>query len=115
MLVDISKGELIDKITILEIKMERITNQERLVNVKYELDVLRQLEFETEHKPQLKKINEVIWDVEERLRKLEDLNTFDEEFIEKARMVYKFNDKRAEVKKQINLETGSDIIEEKSY
>jgi len=115
MLVDISKGELIDKITILEIKSERIEDEVKLKNINTELDILRKLEFPTTHKATLKEINEIIWDVEERVRFLEDENNFGEEFIEQARMVYKYNDERARVKRAINVESGSHIIEEKSY
>lgn len=114
-LVEVSKGELIDKITILEIKDARITEEDKLANVRKELETLRALEFPTERKEALKKINEIIWDVEERLRHLETLEDFGEEFIEKARMVYKFNDERARIKKEINITSGSNLVEEKSY
>jgi|SRR5210317_2016364 hypothetical protein len=113
--VEVSKGELIDKITILEIKKARIVEEEKLANVRKELDALRALEFPTEHKEALKKINEIIWDVEERLRALEAVHDFGEEFVEKARMVYKFNDARASIKKEINIASGSNLVEEKSY
>lgn len=115
MLVDISKGELIDKITILEIKSERIKDEDKLKNVNTELEVLRKIEFPTAHKAMLKEINEIIWDVEERVRFYESENNFGPEFVEQARMVYKYNDERARIKKEINIESGSDIIEEKSY
>ena len=115
MLVDISKGELIDKITILEIKLEKIKDETRLNNIRHEYDILKELEFETPYKEELRKVNTIIWDVEERLRELEKTDTFNEEFIDKARMVYVYNDDRARIKKIINLESGSDIIEEKSY
>ena len=114
-LVEISKGELIDKITILEIKDARITEEDKLANVRTELDALCALEFHTEHKGALKHVNEIIWDVEERLRHLETLEDFGEEFVEKARMVYKFNDERARIKKEINIASGSNLVEEKSY
>lgn len=114
-LVEVSKGELIDKITILEIKSVRIIEEDKLVNVRRELDALRAIEFPTEQKQALKKINEILWDVEERLRYLEALGDFGEEFVEKARMVYKFNDERSRIKKDINIAHGSDIVEEKSY
>lgn len=115
MLVEISKAELIDKITILEIKMDKIKNEERLVNVKKELDILRELEFETSLKKDLKQVNDLLWEVEDRLRILEKDKKFNHEFITKARMVYILNDMRADIKKTINLETQSNIIEEKSY
>src|SRR6056300_1262397 len=115
MLVEISKAELIDKITILEIKMDKIKNEDRLVNVKRELDILQKLEFETHLKKDLKQVNQLLWEVEDRLRILEKEKNFKEEFITKARMVYILNDMRADIKRTINLETQSNIIEEKSY
>lgn len=115
MLVEISEAELIDKITILEIKMEKIKNKDRLVNVKNELEILKKLEFDTHLKRDLKQINDLIWEVEDRLRILENDKKFDTEFITKARMVYKLNDIRADIKKTINAERQSNIIEEKSY
>ena len=114
-LVEVSKGELIDKITILEIKDARITDDTKLANVRKELETLRALEFPTEQKAALKKINETLWDLEECLRHLETLEDFGEEFIEKARMVYKFNDERSRIKKEINITCGSNLVEEKSY
>lgn len=115
MLVEISKAELIDKITILEIKMHKIENRDRLVNVEKELEVLKKLEFETPLKKDLKQINELIWEVEDRLRILENEKRYNSEFITKARMVYILNDMRADIKKTINIEMQSNIIEEKSY
>ena len=115
MLVEISKAELIDKITILEIKIEKIKNEEKLVNVRKELDILQKLEFETNLKKDLKHVNALLWEVEDRLRILEKEKNFNYEFITKARMVYMLNDMRADIKKTINLETQSNIIEEKSY
>lgn len=115
MLVEISKAELIDKITILEIKMDKIQDQAKLSNVKKELDILQELEFETNLKKDLKHVNALLWEVEDRLRILEKEKKFNHEFITKARMVYILNDMRADIKKTINLETDSNIIEEKSY
>jgi hypothetical protein len=115
MLAEISKGELIDKITILEIKNEKITDVEKLKNVRHELETLRKLEFHTAEKEKLKIVNRELWEVEDDLRHLEKLGKFDNEFIEKARSVYKLNDERSRIKKVINIEQGSDIIEEKSY
>lgn len=115
MLVEISKAELIDKITILEIKMDKINDEQKLVNVKHELDTLKTLEFHTHLKKDLKQINELIWEVEDRLRVLENEKKFNSEFVTKARMVYILNDIRADIKKTINVETQSNIIEEKSY
>ena len=115
MRIEISKGELIDKITILEIKDERVKDEEKLKNIRHELDVLLKYEFETNHKKDLKQVNNTLWDLEDGIRKLEGMNDFGSDFIDKARNIYKFNDERARIKKLINLEQGSDIVEEKSY
>ena len=115
MLVEISKAELIDKITILEIKDERIQDETRLKNVRHELDILRKIEFHTPLKDELKKVNNTIWDLEYGIRKLEKCEDFGAAFIDLARKIYKFNDERARIKKVINLEEGSNIVEEKSY
>ena len=115
MLVEISKAELIDKITILEIKCERIKDDEKLKNIHHELKILQELEFHTDSKEELKSVNQMIWDLEDRIRILENAGDFGSEFIDKARNIYKFNDERARIKKTINLEQGSNIVEEKSY
>jgi predicted nucleic acid-binding Zn-ribbon protein len=121
--VEVGAGELIDKITILQIKSDRITDEAKLVNIRHELDVLSKTRDEqmqgTEElvklSAELKTINEAIWEIEDDIRECESRKDFGETFIELARGVYHTNDKRAAVKKQINLLTGSDIIEEKSY
>ena len=115
MKVDISNGELIDKITILEIKMNMIKDNSRLLNVRRELDILQKLEFHTVHKPDLKLVNEKIWDCEDTIRRLTKENTYDETFIECAKQIHILNDERARIKKCTNLETASNIVEEKSY
>lgn len=115
MLVDISKGELIDKITILEIKNVKIDDEDKIKNVRHELETIRKLEFPTPLKERLMNVNRELWDVEDDLRTLEKLGKFDDEFIEKARSVYKLNDERSRLKKSINIDEGSDIIEEKSH
>ena len=124
MQVDISIGELFDKITILEIKQKEITDESKLRNVEKELDILNPLSIpiKTSHGSklielidQLAKVNKDLWDVEDKLRILERDQRFDEEFIELARSVYFQNDKRAVIKKDINLLTSSDIVEEKNY
>ena len=115
MLVEISKGELIDKITILEIKNEKITDPEKLKNVRHELETIRKLEFPTPVKEKLIEVNRKLWDVEDDIRLLEKRGKFDDEFIEKARSVYKLNDERSRLKKIINIEEGSNIVEEKSH
>jgi hypothetical protein len=123
MLVPVSPGEVLDKITILEIKSERMTDPEKVANVRAELsllqetwadavaedDVIRQLHAE------LKEINEGLWEIEDDIRDKERVKEFDQRFIELARSVYFTNDRRSEVKKKLNLHLGSQIIEEKSY
>ena len=121
--VEVGAGELIDKITILQIKSDRIKDEEKLVNIRHELDVLtktRDAQMQDSEElatlsAELKSINEKIWDIEDDIRECESRKDFGEQFIELARGVYHTNDKRAAVKKQINLLTGSSIIEEKSY
>jgi histidyl-tRNA synthetase len=115
MLVQISKGELIDKITILEIKDDKITDPEKLKNVRHELETIRKLEFPTPVKEKLMDVNRKLWDVEDDLRLLEKKGKFDDEFVQKARSVYKLNDERSRLKKIINIEEGSNIVEEKSH
>lgn len=121
-LAEIAFGEFIDKITILQIKDERIAEESRLVNVRKEL---ASLQATRESLPgsaelddlatQLKTVNEAIWEIEDKVRDLERRKDFGEEFVEVARSVYKTNDKRAALKREINLRFGSAIIEEKSY
>ena len=122
-LVPVAVGELADKITILEIKAERITDAAKLRNVRTELDQLRAvwdrqgphsagLEALTQ---ELKKVNESLWDIEDEIRDCERAQDFGPQFIALARAVYRTNDRRAEIKREINLLLGSNIIEEKSY
>ncbi|MFO7305659.1 MAG: DUF6165 family protein [Gammaproteobacteria bacterium] len=121
--VPISPGELIDKITILQIKSERISDPTKVANVRAELALLEQVWRDSPYAANdiaaewaaLRRINEKLWDVEDRLREKERTKTFDEEFIELARSVYFTNDERAAVKRTINTKLGSKIIEEKSY
>lgn len=123
LLVPIAPGELLDKISILEIKAERITHTEALANVQHELELLTELWRKTslenahiaELRAQLKHINEQLWQIEDDIRDCERIGDFGETFVELARAVYKTNDRRAAVKKQINLKLGSSILEEKSY
>lgn len=118
--IPVSVGELVDKITILEIKQSKIKNDIQLKNVRNELEKLTniynkiELNLETK-KTELKKINEQLWDIENSKRVKEKLKLFDDEFITLARNVYLFNDKRAEIKKDINIITKSQIIEEKCH
>jgi len=121
--VEISIGEFFDKITILEIKKERIHDGEKLANITRELDALNalldRLPFSRtdvqEEVDELKAINEKLWVIEDDIRDKESSKEFDERFIELARSVYFTNDKRSEVKRAINIKLGSGFIEEKSY
>ena len=120
--VSVSLGEVFDKITILQIKKDKIKARNKLININKELN-----EIETvveEHKNDkdilsfiktLKNINLKLWEIEDKIRAKESLKEFDEDFIQLARSVYIVNDKRAEIKKEINLKTNSNLIEEKSY
>ncbi len=120
-LAPISAGELIDKITILEIKAERISDPGKLANVRHELaalDALRvrhRLEGLDVLTADLRTVNETLWEVEDELRLLEVAQRFDDRFVALARAVYQTNDRRAALKKEINLLVGSTIVEEKSY
>ena len=125
--VPISLGELLDKMSILMIKEEKIKEQSKLNLVKVELDLLRKnlsMIIETysdnkdkifSHIENLKEVNSQLWNIEDQIRDCERKNIFDKKFIELARSVYFSNDKRSEIKKQINLEFGSKIVEVKSY
>ncbi len=121
--IELSVGELLDKISILQIKVERINDSSKLENIKKELSVLLSLwegsvyvnhDLESE-KNKLKLVNEELWDIEDKIREKEREQVFDKEFIELARSVYITNDKRADIKKTINKKTGSELVEEKSY
>ena len=120
---EISAGELVDKITILKIKKEKIANKEKLVEIKKELDSLtntfnksikKNINLETLTK-ELKNTNLKLWDIENKKRELEKKQGFGKEFIELARNVYKTNDERAKIKLKINEALGSNIKEIKSY
>ena len=121
--VPVSVGEVLDKITILQIKLAHISDANKRVNIQNELDALLPLVagdgFTTDEMQglmaELKSVNEALWDIEDDIREKEAAKSFDAEFIKLARAVYVTNDKRAEIKKQINLVTGSALIEEKSY
>ena len=121
--VPVSPGELLDKITILEIKTEQISDSEKLNNVKTELDLLSQVWNQSaagtdavrQLKQSLKATNMNLWDIEDRIRIKEARKEFDQEFVELARSVYVQNDKRAATKKEINVLLGSAIMEEKAY
>ena len=121
--VPVSVGEVLDKITILQIKLAHISDANKRVNIQNELDALLPLVagdgFITDEiqglMAELKSVNEALWNIEDDIREKEAAKSFDAEFIKLARAVYVTNDKRAEIKKQINLATGSALIEEKSY
>ena len=121
--VPVSFGELIDKITILEIKAAHIRDAAKLANVRTELDALNQTWSSNvasrtdiaDARRRLKEVNEVLWDIEDRIRLKEKAQAFDAEFIELARSVYFRNDERAAVKREINQALGSRLVEEKSY
>ena len=124
MLVEISNGELLDKISILELKLLKIEDEEKLVNIKKEFETLNPLVQELFEKYdgqlqnyylELANINGQLWDIEDWVRDCEREKRFDKEFVELARSVYITNDKRCEVKKLINIATSSGLVEEKSY
>lgn len=119
----ISPGEFLDKLTILEIKIERIADPGKLENVRRERALLR-AEWDasplaradvTAQVEELKQVNQALWEIEDDIRLKEAAQAFDAEFVELARAVYRTNDRRAAVKRAINLALGSDLIEEKSY
>lgn len=120
--IEISNGELIDKLTILEIKLNYITALTQKDNIKKEYTYLKEKSQTLILNPtiynlyrQLQKVNLKLWKIEDSIRLKEKLNEFDNEFISLARSVYKTNDERANIKKQINQITISTFIEEKSY
>ena len=122
-LAEISAGELFDKITILEIKKEKISNNEKLVDVEKELSSLKDTVEKfipnqnniLKHVNDLKEINLKLWDIEDGKRAAEKEKKFDDKFIKLARNVYKLNDERAKIKLSINTALGSNIKEVKSY
>ena len=122
-LVPVSPGEVLDKITILEIKSERIDDQDKVANVRRELELLlgtwqqSVADDDTVKRihAELKSINEALWEIEDDIRDKERAREFDERFIELARSVYVTNDRRADAKKELNVYLGSEIVEEKSY
>ena len=123
LIMPVSPAELIDKITILEIKRQFIKDSTKLKNVDLEykllLDVLINNVSGSEEldllRSQLKEVNMKLWDIEDKIRDLEKNKVFDKKFIELARLVYFTNDKRSEIKKDINKLLNSEIVEEKSY
>ena len=120
MKIEVSIGEIIDKLSILQIKTSFIKDDEKLNNVKKEYDylynvVFNEMKIKQSDFSNMVDINQVLWKIEDDIRDKERDKVFDTEFIELARSVYTTNDKRAEIKKEINLKYGSLFVEEKSY
>ena len=118
--IEVSIGELYDKVTILRIKKDRIKDSKKLFNINKELIYLENKILNNDPQvnnlvDELYKINSKLWDIENSKRRCEAENNFGWDFIQLARDVYIWNDKRAEIKKKINLLTSSDVIEEKEY
>ncbi len=121
--VPVSPGEVLDKITILEIKSERISDPDKVANVRRELELLsstwqqyvEQDATVNRIHTELKTINEALWEIEDDIRDKEREREFDQRFIDLARSVYVTNDQRANAKKELNVYLGSEIVEEKSY
>lgn len=120
MQIEVSHGEILDKITILEIKLTSITDRNKLDNVSKEYRYLTEIWYGSgygldEDMVNLFNVNLKLWEIEDKIREKEKKKEFDSEFIELARSVYVNNDERARIKKEINLKYGSNFIEEKSY
>jgi len=121
MKIEVSIGEVLDKLSILSIKKQRIKDPEKLKNVVKEWDhlyselKLHGIDTTGEEYSDLLTVNTELWEIEDALRELESKKAFDSRFVELARSVYKTNDKRAEIKKTINIKYGSQFVEEKSY
>ena len=121
--IKISYGELFDKISILEIKKTKLTNSDYIKNVTFELklltDALNKSNIHNHDMDQLfnelKKVNLQLWEIEDKIREKEKHSLFDDEFIKLARSVYKTNDKRSKIKKEINIALNSEVFEIKSY
>lgn len=119
MKIEISNGEILDKITILRLKLEHIFDKEKRANIIREYDFLKEVSEKIKYSDnlyhELYLVNKALWKIEDDIRNKEKNKEFDQEFIELARSVYFTNDKRSEIKKKINLETNSEFVEEKSY
>ena len=118
--IEVSIGEIVDKLSILRIKKNNITDENKLVNINKEYDylyhkVFQELKIETSDFYEMIMVNEILWGVEDSIRNKERNKEFDQDFIEMARSVYITNDRRAEIKKDINKKYNSDFVEEKSY
>ena len=125
MKIEVSNGEIVDKMTILELKLDKIKNITQLKNIEKEWAVLNdcvmalyQIYGDSNLYNEIDKLSEInsqLWDIEDWIRDCEKEQRFDKEFVELARSVYKLNDQRSEVKRQINILTKSNFVEEKSY
>jgi len=120
MQIEVSNGEIADKLTIVEIKLERIKEELKLANLRREYDLLndaitRIIDKDNPLYIELYKTNLQLWDIEDQIRDLERIKDFGVDFIQTARSVYFINDKRSEIKRKINEATGSNLTEEKSY
>lgn len=125
MKIEVSNGEIVDKMTILELKLDKIKNITQLKNIEKEWEVLNDCVMHLfqiygssgfyKKVDKLSDINSQLWDIEDWIRDCEKEQRFDKEFVELARSVYKLNDQRSEVKRQINILTKSNFVEEKSY
>jgi len=120
MKIEVSNGEIIDKLTIVQIKLERINDKAKLLNLQKEFDLLSQASESIMSAKDplylaLYEVNCELWDIEDHIRDLERSKDFGKDFIETARAVYFKNDKRSEIKREINIKTSSGLIEEKSY
>ena len=121
MKIEVSIGEVVDKLTILDIKLERMTNPRKLKNIRREYELLTKdlaeikITSESNEFKNLRKVNLRLWEIEDKIRIKEYEQKFDDEFIKLARSVYYENDERAKIKKEINLKFGSELVEEKEY
>lgn len=122
MRIEVSNGEILDKLSILKIKKDIITDQDKLYNVQKEHDYVHSVSQDILNQETVKElfeslvqVNKELWDIEDKIRVKEKQLTFDEDFISLARSVYITNDKRASIKKQINVVSKSEFVEEKSY
>lgn len=119
--IEVSIGEIVDKLSILDLKKHNITDEDKLVNIKKEYLYLHEIVFaklnvnHDEDYLKLLDVNRKLWDIEDVIREKENLKEFDDDFIELARSVYVTNDLRSKIKKEINLKYGSEFVEEKSY
>lgn len=120
MKIEISNGEIIDKLTIIQIKLVRIRDESKLVNLRKDFEILKSaaasiLSMEDQLYRELYNVNCDLWEIEDHIRDLERKKDFGDDFIQTARAVYFRNDMRSGIKRAINLKTSSDLIEEKSY